>query len=1646
MTDYSDNLRIPHLDTNVANPEVPENTAKDVIDQLVSGKYVHDMTSDENYTVIHTDSPITPSDWQNFMIEITDTTLVLTQSRNIFLPSNQRVYILINSTQESLGFGVVGRGVELVPAGGNMYAFSNGIDIIKLQFIPSGVGSTFVSLSDTPSTLTGSGGKSVLVSDDETHLEFAEPNTSFVNLTDTPVTYSGQAGLIPIVNVTEDALEFGVVNNKYIQPTIPPLPTHGEDWLQSSTGYEYTYYDTNGKPLASDFDSAVRSLNPVFYYKMNETLGATVMADQMGNYPGTYINSPVQGQSGLIVADPDTATLFDYNINSHAEIPVSIADPLVDPGSPFSVVFMIKSPVYNPNNFNYIITIPSGVGLDTFSIFHSTDRGSLIVGGGATWGTYSNNDEFTGGTNFVSVTYDGTGVTASSFTIQINSTKASVSANNQTDTQATTDIVYISHGVNGVNGIDATLDEVSFYNYALSESEIDELYRLSLNLPRTDSAQWIQKDTGYFGQRNTATDNIDFPRPIVLDEEFVDDNGLTWSCSNVSPPVWNRKLVGSHSDLSDTDSADQHPIGAITDLQTELDDKEPDLGTPSEDGYILSSDQAKIRTWIPADSLGGGGLDKIISSDIPINPEHGQDWLDSSSGYEYTWYDEGGGTGATDYESVALALNPLMYYRVDETGGTVALDAMGNYDGEYIGTSVVVNQQGLLLGDANTCFGTTGQQSGMTITGLPNNIFTTSAPFSVSMLINEETFNLSNGDLIFAVNNGTHEIGMRRTYNKQNIQFAGSSASGFAEFESSFETVVNTTYHVTLVFDGNNNTDLGSFKLYINGISDSIVSINTSIPSLPANTMSFRGMDGQNRNAIGRTDEILWFDRELSGSEVGSLYSASQGDISGQWLQKDSGYKDQITDGGYPQINFPNPTIVGDTFTDSKGVEWFASNVVPAVWARSSTGGARIFPELQDVPDSYVGSANKLVSVNSSGNGLVFSDSIPEKYIQPDIPFSAIDGQDWLQDNTGTEFTFLAVDGGTPTDISDYQIDINYWPFPDGRIRINDFKFSIDGTKCYTIQEQYDVTTAYDLSTMVYTGDATNLEYTNYALYFKPDGLEVSILTQDGATTYIQTSTLAVAWDMTTKTAAFNTQDVSSDISNATIVRGLIFKPDGTKMFIASDFSGDTRVHTWNLSVAWDVSTLSYQGYYQETAQADIKNLEFEPNGNKFYLIGNSPDAVHEYTMSSAWDPSTASLTGTFSITDIASVSTTFNFSDDPKLAFIFGWTNNSMHRIDLSTGYDINTAEYIAKEFDGTQSGDASTQFNSEGTVFFTSSSDTSGALEGSIKQYGMTSNWELSTASYSSKEFITGYSGIKDIFVDSNGINMFTLDGSSNVRYFTMSIPWDLDTAQDANVLFSDVTNMPSTSGLHFSNDGLILLLSYQYDLAKYALSISGDITTASFIESVTLPFHCDTMDFSSEGTIMYSQEETNLRQYDLSSSYDISSIALYDTYVITTFTSPENIFLRKDNQDFFITRNGGDIFYYFGDPQNWSGNWIAKNGQDTSLRFPNINPRIEFPDIPVVGDEYTDANGTIWVATNSLPNVWVEKGSGGSGSSSFAGLTDTPNDYIGSAGLSAVVNQTEDGIEFSTANGDKNIDGGSASSTYLPSQNVNGGDANG
>jgi hypothetical protein len=98
------------------------------------------------------------------------------------------------------------------------------------------------------------------------------------------------------------------------------------------------------------------------------------------------------------------------------------------------------------------------------------------------------------------------------------------------------------------------------------------------------------------------------------------------------------------------------------------------------------------------------------------------------------------------------------------------------------------------------------------------------------------------------------------------------------------------------------------------------------------------------------------------------------------------------------------------------------------------------------------------------------------------------------------------------------------------------------------------------------------------------------------------------------------------------------------------------------------------------------KDVFFKPDGLKMYVIGTISDAVFQYDLSTAWDVSTASFTYPtteyFSVGSQETNPTGVFFKPDGLKMYVIGSFGDDVNEYDLSTAWDVSTASYSSKLF----------------------------------------------------------------------------------------------------------------------------------------------------------------------------------------------------------------------------------------------------------------------------------------------------------------------------------------------------------------------------
>ena len=283
--------------------------------------------------------------------------------------------------------------------------------------------------------------------------------------------------------------------------------------------------------------------------------------------------------------------------------------------------------------------------------------------------------------------------------------------------------------------------------------------------------------------------------------------------------------------------------------------------------------------------------------------------------------------------------------------------------------------------------------------------------------------------------------------------------------------------------------------------------------------------------------------------------------------------------------------------------------------------------------------------------------------------------------------------------------------------------------------------------------------------------------------------------------------------------------------------------------------TLSLDNY--EVNRLDISSEEKKPfgvtfnnDGTKMFMVGETSgndgvaDDVHEYVLSTPYDTSTATFRVGFSTFSENNKLRQIQFNKDGSKMFVSGRrvdqnpNGNFIFQYSLSTNFDLSTATYSGNSFQANTANVGITKslygfaFNNDGTMMFLSDGSTDGTSTEKVYQLS------LETA--------------------------FDLSGS-----ITVIRSVDLEALQDT---VEPVNGETEPSGIAFNQDGTRMFLIGQKgnDVNQYTLSVGFNISTASFDGGLNLDGNPNGIALSPSGLKMFTTNDTGIgdliREFDL------------------------------------------------------------------------------------------------------------------------------------------------------------------------------------
>ena len=214
-----------------------------------------------------------------------------------------------------------------------------------------------------------------------------------------------------------------------------------------------------------------------------------------------------------------------------------------------------------------------------------------------------------------------------------------------------------------------------------------------------------------------------------------------------------------------------------------------------------------------------------------------------------------------------------------------------------------------------------------------------------------------------------------------------------------------------------------------------------------------------------------------------------------------------------------------------------------------------------------------------------------------------------------------------------------------------------------------------------------------------------------------------------------------------------------------------TAITAINLSFGYNITSASYDNVSFSVASQETSptGLAFSSDGTKMFAIGLNSDAVHQFSLTTNGDVSTAQYNNvSFSVASQETAPRSLAFSTDGSAFYVVGSGSDTVYKYDLSTNWDVSTAQYSTFSF-SVASQETSPQgltFNSDGTKMFVigSSSD-------AVHQFSLTNGFSLASGNvtYDNVSFSVlsqdSYSG--GLAFNSDGTKMFVIGMGGKLVY---------------------------------------------------------------------------------------------------------------------------------------------------------------------------------------------------------------------------------------------------------------------------------------
>lgn len=454
---------------------------------------------------------------------------------------------------------------------------------------------------------------------------------------------------------------------------------------------------------------------------------------------------------------------------------------------------------------------------------------------------------------------------------------------------------------------------------------------------------------------------------------------------------------------------------------------------------------------------------------------------------------------------------------------------------------------------------------------------------------------------------------------------------------------------------------------------------------------------------------------------------------------------------------------------------------------------------------------------------------------------------------------------------------------------------------------------------------------------FSNDGLKLFVL--GSSTDALYEYNLSEAFTITSASYSGISLNVGGQDTSP---QGFVFNQDGSKLYMVG--SGSGAVHEYELSTAYDLSsaTATSVSFTISTQDSSPTGIEFNPAGDKMYILGATGDNIYEYDLSVPFSLTSASYSSSsLSVSSQSSNPSDLEFSPDGKYAFVLDATNNSIFTYAMSSAHQLADAALVSEKGLSNSSSNTGFAFSKDFTrvaminssssitdlsvdkIAFRESVDNDGTLDGSLTVLVVGDTLirkgeELvSGTEYTINNLISGFT--PSLSVDPSGLSAtLSFSGRTTSDQDTLDVSSVQFTFADTAFVTSLAADVMNATGPAESNLGINLDAGFNQPRVFYG--IVPDITEATLSGNSISPtndsFYLD-FTYSGDGKKLFLLgTNDSIHQYDLSVAFDITSASDANTsfYLGNEETSPVALQFDDTGRRLFVLGNVNDAIFQY------------------------------------------------------------------------------------------------------------------------------------